>query len=310
VAYFLPTGLITALITPFREDERIDFDVWQKIVDAQIEAGVDGVLAAGGEGECYSLSEEERLVALRFCRQATRGRVPVYAHIGCPGTRQTIQLAERAASESVHFLVAETPYYIRPTDQELAEHYIEVCRAVHLPVLAHNNPAWTGVDLTPAIARRIAAACENFAGIRESSGDPQRLKELTALSRERPFAVLIGRDDLALTGMEPGWAGAVTVWANLAPRLCVELLRALRAGDEVGAERLRALLTPLVESIDEGGFPAGAVKHALRLAGCPAGACRRPIGPRSALPAAQLSWALERLRQGGYLPALAAGVRA
>jgi 4-hydroxy-tetrahydrodipicolinate synthase len=306
----LPTGLITALITPFREDERIDFDAWQKIVDAQIQAGVDGVLVAGGEGECYALSEEERLVALRFCRQATRGRVPVYAHIGCPGTRQTIQLAERAAAESVHFLVAETPYYIRPTDQELAEHYIEVCRAVHLPVLAHNNPAWTGVDLTPAVAGHIAAACENFAGIRESSGDLQRLRELTALSRERPFAVLIGRDDLTLAGMEGGCAGAVTVWANLAPRLCVELLRAVRAGDEVAAERLRALFTPLVKSVDGDAFPAVAVKQALRLAGCPAGPCRRPLGPMAALPAAQWSAGLDRLRQDGYLPALAAGVRA
>ena len=294
-------GVVTALVTPFREDERIDFNAWQKIIDLQIASGVDGLFAAGGQGEFFSLSAEERIVALRFCRQSARRRVPVYGHIGCPGTRETIQLAERAAAESVECLVAVTPHYVRPSEDELAGHYIEICRAVPVPVLAYNIPERTGVDLTPAATRRIADACENFVGLKDSSGDLTRLPELVAIGRDRPFSVFIGRDHLILPALHAGCAGAVTACANVAPRLFVDLLRAFRAGDHATAHRLQALANPLRQAFALHTFPA-VVKEAMRMAGLSPGPCRRPVGPMPADACGKLAEVLDVLRESDYLP--------
>jgi len=302
-------GIVTALVTPFRGDERIDFDAWQKIIDIQIQAGVDGLLATGGQGEFFSLSEEERIVALRFCRQYAGRRVPVYGNVGCPGTRETVRLAQLAAAESIACLVVITPYYVRPSEDELAVHYIEVCRAVHLPVLAYNIPERTGVDLTPAVVRRIADACENFAGLKDSSGNLDRIPELAAIGRDRPFTVFIGRDHLILPALQRGCMGAMTACANVAPRLFVDLLRAFRAGDMENAARLQALADPLRQAFGLHTFPA-VIKEALQMIGVPAGPCRGPVGPMPPDARRKLAEVLDRLREEHYLPQTAAGVRA
>jgi 4-hydroxy-tetrahydrodipicolinate synthase len=221
-----PEGIIPALVTPFRSDERIDFTAWQRIIDVQIEAGVDGLFATGGQGEFFSLEEEERMVALRFCRQHIAGRVPLYGNVGCVTTRETVRLAQQAELEGVDYAVVITPYYIRPSADELVDHYVEVCRAVRLPVLAYNIPERTGVDLTPAMVARIADACENFVGLKDSSGNLDRIKEMSAIGRDRPFSLFIGRDHMILPALRLGCAGAVTACANVAPRLFVDLYRA------------------------------------------------------------------------------------
>jgi len=297
----LPQGIVTALVTPFQEDERIDFTAWQRIIDVQIDAGVDGLLASGGQGEFFSLSDEERVVALRFCRQSARSRVPVYGQVGCPGTRQTIHLAQRVAADGLAGLVVVTPYYVRPSEDELIEHYTEVCRAVHLPVLAYNIPERTGVDLTVAAIRRIAAACENFVGVKDSTGDLDRIAELTAIGRERPFAVLMGRDHLILPALERGCSGAMTACANVAPRLFVDLLGAFRAGDLQRAARLQSLAELLRKTFALHTFP-GAVKEAMHMTGLPAGPCRRPVGPMPADARQKLADVLDQLRAEHYLP--------
>jgi len=294
-------GIVTAIVTPFRDDERIDFGAWQTIIDFQIAAGVDGLLVTGGQGEFFSLSEEERVVAWRFCRQATRGRIPVYANVGCPGTRQTVRLAQQAAAEGVACLVVVTPYYVRPSEDELAEHYMEICHAVHIPVLAYNIPERTGVDLTAAALRRIAEACENFAGLKDSSGNLERIPELAAIGSGRPFSVFAGRDHLILPSLERGCAGAVTACANVTPRLFVDLLRAFRAGDHDTAARLQSLADPLRQAFSLHTFPA-VIKEAMRLAGLPAGPCRRPVGPMPTEARQKLAEVLGRLREERYLP--------
>jgi 4-hydroxy-tetrahydrodipicolinate synthase len=287
-------GIVTAIVTPFRDDEQIDFDAWQRIIDVQIAAGVDGLLATGGQGEFFSLSLEERVAALRFCRQYVAGRIPVYANVGCPSTRHTVHLAERAAADGVECLVVITPYYVRPSADELVQHYIEVCRAVHIPVLAYNIPERTGVDLTPAIVRRIAAACENFVGLKDSSGNLDRIPELVDIGRDRPFAVFIGRDHLILPALEGGATGAMTACANVAPRLFVDLYRAFRAGDRTEAARLQALADPLRQAFSLSTFPS-VIKEALRLVGLPAGPCRRPVGPMPADARQKLAEVLDQI---------------
>jgi len=224
-------GIIPAVITPFGEDETIDYAAWQQIIDALIASGVHGMLIAGGQGEFFSLTEEERLVALRFARQHAGGRVPIYGNVGCVTTRATINLAQKAEAEGVEYLVVITPYYLRPNADELVEHYVQICRSVRVPVLAYNIPERTGVDLPVSATQRIAQVCENFAGLKDSTGKLEDMPALVGIGQNRPFSVFIGRDHMILAGLKLGCAGAVTACSNVAAPAFVRLYNAFRGGD-------------------------------------------------------------------------------
>ncbi|HWB98035.1 MAG TPA: 4-hydroxy-tetrahydrodipicolinate synthase [Bryobacteraceae bacterium] len=304
-----PQGIVPALVTPFRQDERIDFSAWQDIIDLMVTSGVDGVLVGGGQGEFFSLEEEERVVALRFSRQYVAGRVAVYGNVGAVTTRQTVRLAQQAEAEGIDYAVVITPYYVHPSDDELVEHYQEVCRAVRIPVLAYNIPERTGVELKPGVLVRIAAECPNFIGLKDSTGKLEQMPELTALGRDRTFAVFIGRDHMILPALKLGAVGAVTACANVAPKLFVDLYHAYREGRQEEAERLQALVDPLRQAFALHTFPA-VVKEAMAMAGFPAGSCRRPVGPMPAEARQKLRKVLDHLRDEHYLPPVRMGLTA
>jgi 4-hydroxy-tetrahydrodipicolinate synthase len=299
-----PQGVVTALVTPFRDDERIDFSAWQRIIDFQIESGVDGLLAVGGQGEFYSLDPEERTVALRFCRQAVGGRAALYGNVGAISTRETMSLAQKAEAEGIDYAVVITPYYLRPSQDELVQHYFDVCRAVRIPVLAYNIPERTGVELEPASVRRIAQRCENFIGIKDSSGKLEQIPELAAIGAGRPFFVFVGRDHLFLEALERGAAGAVTACANVAPRAFVDLYRAYREGRPDEARRLQELVKPLRHAFTLHTFPS-VMKVAMEMIGLPAGPPRRPVGPMPPEARQKLASVLEALREAKYVRELA-----
>jgi 4-hydroxy-tetrahydrodipicolinate synthase len=295
-------GVIPALVTPFGEDERIDYNAWQAVIDAQIAAGVDGLLVGGSTGEFCSIAEEERIVALRFCCQAAAGRAPVYGNIGCISTRATVRLARQAEAEGVDFLVAVTPYYFRPSPEELAEHYIEICRASHLPVLAYRIPMFTGVDFPPHAARLIAAKCENFVGLKDSSGDFAGVPAYAQAVPDRRLAVFMGNDNVLLPALEAGAAGVMSGGANIAPKLFIDMYRAFRQGRREEAVRLQELASSLEKTYALQTFPA-AIKEAMRMIGLAAGPCRKPVRPLAAEARGKLAAVLDRLRDENYLPA-------
>lgn len=294
-------GIVPALVTPFRQDERIDYAAWQNIIDVQIAEGVDGLFAAGGQGEFFSLEHEERIVALRFCRQYVAGRVTVYGNVGCVTTRETVKLAVQAEGEGIDVLVVITPYYIKPAADELVDHYVEVCHAVHAPVMAYNIPERTGVELTPGILTRIAAKCENFAGLKDSSGRLDLIPDLLQCGGDRPFAVFIGRDHLIYQALELGCVGAVAACANVAPRLFADLYRYFREGNLGEARRLQALIDPLRQAFGLHTFPS-VIKTAMEMIGVPAGPCRRPVGPMPEAAREKLAEVLAKLKEENYLP--------
>lgn len=305
-----PQGIVPALVTPFRaDDERIDFAAWEKIIDLMIASGVDGLLAAGGQGEFFSLDEEERVVALRFCRQHVAGRVAVYGNVGCVTTRESVRLAQAAQAEGVDYAVIITPYYLKPSQAELVEHYVEICRAVRIPVLGYNIPERSGVDLGTDAVKQIAARAENFIGMKDSSGRLELLPELIAIGKDRPFYMFIGRDHMILPAMKLGCAGSVTACSNVAPRLFVDLYRAWRDGRMEEAARLQALVDPLRQAFGLHTFPA-VIKEAMAMIGYPAGPCRRPVGAMPADARQKLAAVLDTLRAEKYLPEAAALVRA
>lgn len=289
-------GIVPASVTPFRPDERIDYEAWQGLIEVLLSSGVHGIFALGGQGEFFALSEEEREVAARFCAQTVDGRVPVYVNVGAVTTQQAVRLAQKAEADGADCLVVVTPYYIRPSADELVEHLVEVSHSVRVPVLAYNIPERTGVELNAAMLGRVAEICENFAGLKDSSGKVEAIPAYIALG----LTVLIGRDHLVLEAFKRGAAGAIAACANVIPRAFVELYDAFRAGNMEQAERLQALIEPLRRAFALGTFPA-VVKEALGMIGLGVGLCRRPVGPLEVEARHKLAEVIEPLRAAGYL---------
>ncbi len=297
-------GIVPAVITPFRENEAVDYGAWQEHLEALIAGGVHGLFVLGGQGEFFALTEEERTVAARFCAQATARRLPVYANVGAITTAETVRLAQQAEQDGVDCAVVITPYYLKPSSEELYEHYSEVCRSVRIPVLAYNIPERTGVELTPDTLGSVAKAHENFIGLKDSSGRLELIPEW----KRAGLAVFMGRDHMVLDGLRMGCVGAVAACANLVPRLFVDLHDAYRAGALDKAARLQALADPLRQAFSLATFPS-VIKEAMNMAGMRAGRCRRPVGPMPVDAKVELAAVLEKLREARYLPnpALTAG---
>jgi 4-hydroxy-tetrahydrodipicolinate synthase len=296
-------------VTPFKENERIDYTAWQVMVDMLIDSGVHGLFVAGSQGEFYALDMEERTVAMRFCKQAIAGRVPVYANVGCVTTRDTVALALQAQALDVDAIVVVTPYYVMPSQQELVEHYVEVCRAVRLPVMAYNFPLHGGVEIEAGTIAQIAKQCPNLVGLKDSSGRLDQAVTYQNAVTDRKFLVFTGGDHLLLPGLEAGCAGTVTASANLAPRLFVDLYEAFRAGNRSEAARLQALATELGSVIMAHTFPS-VIKDALGMIGLPMGPCRRPVGHMPPDARKKVRGVVEHLKQEGYLPRAVGSARA
>ena len=293
-------GILPAVITPFQENESIDYSAWQNLLESLIASGVHGLFVIGGQGEFFTLSEEERTVAARFCAQTVAKRVPLFANVGSVTTAETVRLARAAEADGVDYLVVITPYYLKPSADELYEHYSEVCRSVKIPVLAYNIPERTGIELTPALLARLVASNQNLIGLKDSSGRLELIPEWKRVG----LAVFMGRDHMILDGLRMGCVGAVTACSNVIPRAFVDLYNAYQAGNLEEAARLQALVEPLRQAFSLATFPS-VVKEAMNMAGTKGGRCRRPVGPMPEEARAKLAAVLAALKVAGYLPATA-----
>jgi 4-hydroxy-tetrahydrodipicolinate synthase len=288
------------MITPFRDDERVDYTAWQQLIDILVSAGVDGVFCGGSSGEFFALDAEERQVTLRFCQQAVAGRVPVYGNVGCITTRETISLARLAEAEGVDVLVVVTPYYLKASQEELLNHYVEVCQAVRAPVIAYNFPAHGATELAPETLGRIAAKCDNLVGVKDSSGDLDLGIAYRDCAADRKLPVLVGPERLTVAALDNGLTGTVTALSNVAPRLLVDLYSAYRENRRAEAERLQGLATGMCGWVLAHTFPS-MIKEAMRIIGRPVGGCRKPIGPIPPDALQLLTAGMEQLRREGYL---------
>jgi 4-hydroxy-tetrahydrodipicolinate synthase len=292
-------GIIPAVITPFRGDERIDYGAWQVILDRLIAAGVDGLFAGGSSGEFCSLDFEERTASLRFCQQSAAGRVPVIGNVGSITTRETVRLARAAESMNLDAIAVITPYYVKPSQDELLEHYVEICRAVRLPVLAYNFPQHGGAQLAPETLGKIAATCDNLIGVKDSSGDLEQAAAYLRCRSEGNFLVFVGPEQLTLRALEFGCAGVITGWGNVVPELFVRLYRCYRAGRRAEAERLQEFVDELAPAVFLHTFPS-VLKEAMNVCGLPAGRCRKPLGPVPPKVSERVSRVLAKLEQEGF----------
>jgi 4-hydroxy-tetrahydrodipicolinate synthase len=273
---FKPQGIAVALATPLHESERLDEDGLRRLVNHVLAGRVHGLVVSGTQGEFYGLTLEERKGALEVVVDEVRGRVPVYAGTGSPTTRESIVLTRMAEEVGADAILVMTPYFISPSEDELYGHHSAVAAATKLPVVLYTNPMRTGVDLSPALARRLSRI-DNIVGIKESSGDLTQTMEYIRLCGQG-FSVLAGRDTLIHATLQCGGHGAISGTANVVPGLVVEIYEAFVAGDGEKALAAQRRLSPLRLAFDLGTFPV-VMKEALAMMGICSARSFAPVGP-------------------------------
>src|SRR6476659_671975 len=279
-------GIIPPLVTPMRADEEVDYPRLRQLIDHLIGSGVHGIFVLGTTGECYALDAAEKQKVVATTLAHVNKRVPVYAGTGAETTREAIQHTRMAEREGVDGVSVITPYFIMPSQAEVADHYRRLAEATSLPVVLYSNPSTCGgLKIEPDTVAKLAAV-RNIVAIKDSSGDLQNLIETVRLVPP-DFAVLQGRDTLIAPALMFGAKGAVPASCNIAPRLVVEIYEAFVAGDVERAKAAQRRLSPVRLALMMGTAP-GVVKQAMALAGWDVGPSRSPIAPLSAEKRARL----------------------
>jgi 4-hydroxy-tetrahydrodipicolinate synthase len=273
-------GIIPPVVTPLLPDESLDLPGLARQIEFQLAKGVDGIFVLGTTGEFYALDEAEKQRVVAAAVGHVRGRAPVFVGTGAESTREVVRLTRMAERERADGVSVITPYFLKPTQAELFDHFRRVAESTALPVVLYSNPGPTGVSLDLETVARLAEV-PNVAGIKDSSGDLTNTVELVKVAQSDKFAVLNGRDTLILAALMFGARGAIPATCNVAPELCVGIYRSFVNGDLEAARRYQDRLAPvrLALTLATGN---GAVKEAMALVGRPAGPNRAPIGPLSA----------------------------
>jgi 4-hydroxy-tetrahydrodipicolinate synthase len=254
----------------------VDEQAFRKVVSTQIDAGVHGLFPVGTGGEFATLDLEEKKRLMQVAVEEAAGRVFVMPNVGAITTAESVALARHAEAVGCDAVSAVTPYFLKPSQEELLQHYRAICAATRLPVLAYNIPERTGgVALSVATVARLAREVPNFAGIKDSTGDLSNAAELVQACPPG-FKVFMGRDTLIYGAVLYGCAGAVAATANVAPALAVGIYTATIAGDFTTARQRQAKLAPVRRLFTVGSHPAGLKEAMVQLDLLACGRCRRP----------------------------------
>jgi 4-hydroxy-tetrahydrodipicolinate synthase len=269
-------GIIPALITPMNEDETVSEKGLRAVIDHVIEGGVHGIFILGSQGESFALTMEEKRDIISIAVEASSQRVPVYVGTGTITTSQSSQMTALARELGADAVSVITPYFIRPSQEELVDHYRAIAEAAgDMPVLLYNNPMRTGVSIDVETVVTLAQM-DNVVGMKDSSADLIQTMKYIDATRDMDFSVLVGNDASIFATMLSGGKGAVAATANVAPALVVGIYNAVRSGDIDKARELQYKLFPIRNAFGLGTFPL-VVKEAMNIIGLPAGPARRPI---------------------------------
>ncbi len=236
-------GSIVALVTPMDSTGAIHLDSFRNLILWHLQAGTNGIVVSGTTGESATLTTAEKIDLLNVAVETVEGKIPVYAGTGTSCTASTVQETALAASCGVDACLVVTPYYNRPTQHGLYEHYKAVAESTALPIFVYNVPKRTGCDLQPATLASLAHI-NNIAGIKEATGDILRVDAIKALTGDR-FVLLSGDDSSAVEFMRKGGHGVISVTANVAPELMQKMCAAALDGDFETADAVNEQLTIL-----------------------------------------------------------------
>ncbi|GLQ88703.1 4-hydroxy-tetrahydrodipicolinate synthase [Dyella flagellata] len=241
-------GSVCALVTPFGSDGALDLAAFGRLLDFQIAGGTQAVVVAGSTGEAHMLEHDEYDRLLAYAVEHVAGRIPVIAGTGEAATAKTVALTQRARALGADAALVVAPYYVRPTQEGLRRHFLEVADRGGLPVILYNVPSRTACDLAPGTTE-VLRDHPAIIGIKEARADAERIQRSVELARP-DFVYLSGDDGSGAQAMLAGAAGVVSVVANLAPKAFRALCDAATAGDRTAAARCNAVLEPLVQALN------------------------------------------------------------
>ena len=284
------TGTGTALVTPFRRDESLDEETLRVLVKRQVEAGIDFLVPCGTTGESPTLTREEHLRVVEITVEAAAGRVPVLGGAGGYNTAEVIALGHELAERGVDGLLSVTPYYNKPTQEGLYQHYKAIAEAVPLPIILYSVQGRTGVNIEPATVARLAQI-PNIVGIKEASGNISQMAAILNLV-PREFLVLSGDDAIALPLIALGGRGVISVVSNEIPAEMSTMVRLALEGQLEQARRLHRRYHPLMEInfVESNPIP---VKAAMAEMGLLEAVWRLPMVPPKAENLARIRGVLE-----------------
>lgn len=270
-------GLYTAIVTPFKNGV-VDYDAYKALIEAQIAGGVDGIVPMGTTGESPTVSTEEHLEIIRKCVEFVAGRCQVIAGTGANCTAEAIELTKAAAAMGADGTLQVCPYYNKPNQEGVYQHFKAIAEATDLPIMLYSIPGRSGIEITVDTVARLAADCPTIVAIKEAGGSVERVNQLVqALPAD--FAVLSGDDGLTVPFISCGAVGLVSVTSNIAPAEMKSLVDAAMSGDGKKALELQKKYYPLMKglmSLDVNPVPA---KAALALRGEISWEIRLPLVP-------------------------------
>lgn len=241
------TGVYTALVTPFNENKEVDKECLKKIVQFQLNKGISGLVPVGTTGESPTVSHEENMDVIEVVVKEVNGKVPVIAGTGSNSTDEAIRMTKLAKAIGADASLQVSPYYNKPTQEGLYQHFMAIADAVDLPIMVYNIKGRTGVNIETDTLMRMAKH-ENIVAVKEASGD---LNQMMDVIRRKPadFSVLSGDDNLALPLTLMGGNGVVSVAGNIIPHWMEEMIQAARRGDLEKAKTIHYELIPLFQSM-------------------------------------------------------------
>lgn len=268
-------GIYTPLITSFDADGKIDYDSWKKVLDNQIDNGVHGLIVGGSTGEFYTMSKEERLQQFSFAQDYIAGRVPWIAGVNDMVATEAYAYAKAAKEAGADAMLVAAPPYSLPDEQELAAHVIRIDEAADLPIILYNYPGRTGVEMGTDFLN-IVADRKNIVAIKESSGDVNRIHQLTI---DYPQVQLsAGAEDQVLEFFAWGAQSWVCACANIFPKACVAFYETcVVEKDYVKGQQFMATLMPVMELLEQSGKFVQCVKYGALLQGIDGGPVRLPM---------------------------------
>lgn len=273
-----PEGVYVPSITPFDERGEIVFDALEKLIEYWVDGGVSGIVANASTGEAPYLSREEKKKIIEFMVEKVDGRAQVFAGTGSMGTRETISLTRDAKEAGAEAALVTTPFFFKPTGDEIAMHFINLLDAVDLPVILYNVPKFTGYSVDPKTVAKIATESSGLVAMKDSSGNPGTMAEVIRLCGDRINA-LSGSADMILPTLMLGGKGAIVAVANVIPAPCVGIVEAYKGNDLAAAGEGQHTASYVNKVLVRENPQIAAIKTALNQMGYGAGAPRKPLTP-------------------------------
>lgn len=273
-------GIITAMVTPFDENQEINSQATKQLINKLINAGVDGIFILGTNGEFHLLTDDEKVTFAKLVIDEVNKRVPVYVGTGGNSTREVIALSKKMEALGADALSVITPFFLVPTQEEVIKHYKAVAESVQIPILLYNIPKNTGMHLEADTVKELAKV-KNIAGIKDSSGKIENIQSYIEASKGQDFCVLSGSDSLILKALEIGATGAIAATSNLLTELDVSIYQNFLKGEMEAAEKAQKDIDVFRGVLKLGTVPS-ILKKSVELSGIPVGPARLPVTEPSA----------------------------